>query len=70
MGNAYKTTDFFNMLAYSTTDVKGTKSVLFRTWKIEKKCKAWNSVWLEEINAICYSEEKEFFEIKASEQNI
>jgi hypothetical protein len=30
MGNAYKTAAFSDMLAYGTTDVKETKSVLFR----------------------------------------
>ena len=66
MGNAYKTIAFFDMLAYSTTDVKGSKSVIFRTWKIEKNCKALSSVWWEENYTICFSEEKELFEVQAS----
>ena len=56
---------FFYMLGYSTTDVKGSKSVFFRMWRIEKNCDVVSSVWWEEIDTICYSEEKELFEVKA-----
>jgi len=66
MGNTYKTTAFFDMLAYSTTDVKGSKSVLFRTRKTEKNCEALSSVRWEETDTICFSEEKELFEVKTS----